>query len=131
MPANTRRTRIYISGPMLTSGNPYLNVRHGIQVGTLLMKRGYYPFIPQLTAMWEIAAHEEFTYEDWMALDFESIGMADMLLRLPGDSRGADREVAEARRLGIPVYYSVETLLAGIPAERLIDEPPCDHWNED
>lgn len=111
----TRRTRIYIAGPMLTSGNPYQNVRDGIRAGTILMKRGYVPFIPHLTAVWEIAAPEDFTYEDWLSMDFEYIGMADALLRLPGDSRGADREIAEARRLGIPVYYSLDTLLAGMP----------------
>lgn len=114
-----RMTRIYVAGPMLTSGNPYVNVRDGLRVGTTLMKRGYYPFIPHLTAVWEIAASEDFAYEDWLRLDFESVGMADALLRLPGDSRGADREVAEAKRLGIPVYYSIETLMAGLPSERL------------
>jgi hypothetical protein len=34
-------------------------------------------------------------------------------VRLPGESVGADGEAAEARRLGIPVYGSVEELLAG------------------
>jgi hypothetical protein len=31
----------------------------------------------------------------------------DAVLRLPGDSRGADQDVAIARRLGIPVYTSL------------------------
>jgi hypothetical protein len=32
----------------------------------------------------------------------------DAVLRLPGDSRGADQDVAIAQGLGIPVYYSLE-----------------------
>jgi hypothetical protein len=31
----------------------------------------------------------------------------DAVLRLPGDSRGADQDVAIARRLGLPVYASL------------------------
>lgn len=108
----TRRTRIYIAGPMLTSGNPYLNVRRGLSAATTLMKRGFVPFVPHLTALWEIAAHEEFTYEDWLAMDFEYIDMADALLRLDGDSRGADREVQRARERGIAVYNSLDTVIA-------------------
>lgn len=113
-----RRTRVYVAGPMLTSGNPYLNVRTGIRTGTMLMKRGYVPFIPHLTAVWEIAAHEEFSYEDWLALDFTHISVCDALLRLPGDSRGADREATYAQSLGIPIYYSLDTLFACEKPER-------------
>lgn len=32
----------------------------------------------------------------------------DAVLRLPGESRGADQDVAIARRRGIPVYFSVD-----------------------
>jgi len=108
---------------MLTSGNPYLNVRRGLCVGTTLAKRGYLPFIPHLTAVWEIAAPEEFTYEDWLAMDFEQIVLSDALLRLDGDSRGADREIAHARSHGVPVYYSLDTLFACEPATREV--PAC------
>ncbi|MFE4309243.1 MULTISPECIES: DUF4406 domain-containing protein [unclassified Streptomyces] len=31
----------------------------------------------------------------------------DAVLRLPGDSTGADQDVATARRRGLPVYYDV------------------------
>ena len=36
----------------------------------------------------------------------------DAVLRLPGDSKGADQDVAIARERGLPVYYSVEDLPA-------------------
>lgn len=32
----------------------------------------------------------------------------DAVLRLPGESRGADQDVAIARRRGIPVYFSLD-----------------------
>jgi hypothetical protein len=34
----------------------------------------------------------------------------DAVLRLPGDSTGADQDVAIARRRGIPVYYDVDEI---------------------
>lgn len=34
----------------------------------------------------------------------------DAVLRIPGESRGADLDVAKARELGIPVYSTVEEI---------------------
>jgi hypothetical protein len=34
----------------------------------------------------------------------------DAVLRLPGASRGADMDVASARALGLPVYFSLEEI---------------------
>lgn len=34
----------------------------------------------------------------------------DAVLRLPGDSTGADEDVRTAERLGLPVYYSAEEI---------------------
>jgi ABC-type sugar transport system substrate-binding protein len=42
------------------------------------------------------------------------VSVADLVVRLPGESKGADAEVAEARRRGIPVVYSVESIGAQI-----------------
>jgi hypothetical protein len=42
-----------------------------------------------------------------MKQDFEWLKCCDAVLRLPGESTGADREVALAKELGIPVYYSI------------------------
>ena len=37
----------------------------------------------------------------------------DAVLRLPGESRGADQDVAIARERGIPVYFSLEEIPEG------------------
>ena len=50
-------------------------------------------------------------YETWMKLDFIWVESCDALLRLPGESPGADREVKHAITLGIPVFYSMDELL--------------------
>src|SRR5437870_10078759 len=44
-----------------------------------------------------------------------SVSVCHGLLRLPGKSAGADREVAFAERSGIPVFSSVAELLSGLP----------------
>ena len=50
-------------------------------------------------------------YADWMELAPEFVKRCDILLRLPGESNGADMEVVLAESLDIPVYYSVRDLL--------------------
>ena len=47
-------------------------------------------------------------YETWIKLDEEWVLRCDALLRLPGESKGADAEVAQAKKHRIPVYYSIE-----------------------
>ncbi|MFJ8443182.1 DUF4406 domain-containing protein [Kitasatospora griseola] len=41
----------------------------------------------------------------------------DAVLRLPGDSTGADRDVAIARRRGLPVYHHVDEIPRRAPQE--------------
>jgi len=50
-------------------------------------------------------------YQFWTALDMEWVRRCDAVLRLPGDSRGADAEVKLAKECGIPVFYSINELL--------------------
>ncbi|MFC5064548.1 DUF4406 domain-containing protein [Actinomycetospora atypica] len=42
----------------------------------------------------------------------------DAVLRLPGESAGADQDVAIAERRGLPVYHRVEDIPTRVPAER-------------
>ncbi|MFI1766182.1 DUF4406 domain-containing protein [Streptomyces sp. NPDC020800] len=41
----------------------------------------------------------------------------DAVLRLPGDSTGADRDVETARRRGLPVYHHVDEIPRRAPQE--------------
>ena len=49
-------------------------------------------------------------YERWLEYDMEWLTACDALVRLPGESKGADREVARAKELGIEVYTLDEFL---------------------
>lgn len=54
------------------------------------------------------AVHQAYQYP----VAHRLIERCDALLRLPGDSRGADMDVARARELGLPVYTSIDQLPA-------------------
>jgi hypothetical protein len=102
-----RRSRIYVAGPY-TRGDVCLNVRAAVHAADQLLTLGYAPLVPHLTHLWHtISPHD---YEEWLTLDLAWLAVCDAVLRLPGDSPGADRECAEAVRLGIPVYHDLETL---------------------
>ena len=56
--------------------------------------------------------HSPRPYEDWIRLDKEWVLRCDYLLRLPGESNGADGEVQLAVKNNIPVFYSIMELTA-------------------
>jgi hypothetical protein len=103
--------RIYLAGP-ITLGSMADNARVAIHDADRLMRAGHSPFVPHLSVFWQIVSGHE--YERWLTYDFEWIKVCDALVRMPGESKGADREVAFARELGIPVYFGVDEFLAAV-----------------
>lgn len=104
------RPRVYVAGP-ISKGDISANVEEGIRVGLQLLDMGWAPFIPHATHhMDETALCGTPRYECWLATDFSYISTCHALLRLPGESEGADREVAYAEKLGIPVFYTIDSL---------------------
>lgn len=71
---------------------------------------GLIPLIPHLTHLWE----KQFPhpYQIWLDYDMHWLRKCDIVYRFPGESNGADKEVEEARRLNIPVVFSLEDLRA-------------------
>jgi hypothetical protein len=57
-------------------------------------------------------------YEEWLELDLNWLRASDVMLRMPGPSKGADIEEAAAKLWGIPVVHSISELLDQHPAER-------------
>lgn len=108
--SGTYRKRVYIAGPM-SKGKMSDNVRSGMTVAHELMELGYAPFTPHLTHFLDVLKSQP--YETWLECDFSWIRVCDALLRLPGESPGADREVALAEALGIPVFHSISELKIG------------------
>ncbi|MEK7381836.1 MAG: DUF4406 domain-containing protein [Elusimicrobiota bacterium] len=103
-----RRPRIYVAGPY-TLGDSVLNVRAAILVADELWQLGYAPFIPHETMLWHLVAPK--SYEEWMTIDREWLGACDAVFRLPGESKGADREVEDARSRGLPVHFTISSLV--------------------
>jgi hypothetical protein len=101
--------RIYIAGPY-TKGDVALNVRAAFAMASDLADRGFAPFVPHATHFWHLLFPRP--YADWLRLDLAFLPTCHALIRLPGESSGADGEVAEAIRLGLPVYHSLAELLA-------------------
>lgn len=99
--------KVYIASPY-TLGDVAVNVKLQIDTVDILISKGFAPFAP-LYYHFQHMAHPR-PYEDWVKLDFEWVGVCDCVLRLGGESRGADAEVDYAIGLGKPVFSSVEYL---------------------
>lgn len=97
------KKKIYIAGPY-SSGNIMYNIRYAIKAGNWILENGGIPFIPHLTGFWDMLAPHD--YEIWMSYDVEWLKSCDAVYRLPGESSGADRELAIAKELGIPIFFS-------------------------
>jgi hypothetical protein len=100
--------RVYIAGPY-TKGDVAVNVRNAVVAASELWRLGFSPYVPHLTHFWHLV--DPHPYEDWLALDLQWLPACDCVLRLPGESTGADGECAEALRIGLPVFHSHADLL--------------------
>jgi hypothetical protein len=101
--------RIYVAGPV-TKGDQFANVATAIHAADALWTAGFAPVCPHShSALWHM--HHPHSWEEWLALDECLILGCHALLQIPGESAGADREVAFARERGIPAFESMGTLL--------------------
>lgn len=100
-----RRLRVYVAGPM-TVGDYYDNVHLGIKVGRKVFEDGMAPYVPHLDAFMYMGRGQEDTemWADFLEWDVEWVSQSEAVLRIPGESRGADLETKHAQRLGIPVF---------------------------
>ena len=101
--------RIYVAGPY-TKGDTVRNVRDALHAAEILLGMGHVPYVPHLTAFWHFVFPHAVDF--WYAYDLHWLEVCDALYRLPGESVGADNEIARAHELGLPVY------------ERIQDVPP-------
>jgi nucleoside 2-deoxyribosyltransferase len=99
--------KVYIASPY-TIGDVAVNVKRQLDTANELMNEGYNPFVP-LYSHFQHMIHPR-PYEDWVKIDLEWVSSCDCVLRLSGESKGADGEVDYAKGLGIPVVYSIEEL---------------------
>jgi hypothetical protein len=111
---------VYIAGP-IRRGCIWANVAQADRAMRELMVAGMAVINPMLSC-WAGAgevrasephplAHGEYRAlgaEPWLSMDLEIVSRCDCVLRLPGESSGADGECRHANAHGIPVFSTVE-----------------------
>ena len=107
MKRDDMKIRVYIASPY-SIGDKCLNVNKSLEISNELIEHGFAPFAPLLSHFHNMSFYQP--YEVWMEQDMTWVASCDCLLRLPGQSSGADREVERAKEVGIPVFYSLEDL---------------------
>lgn len=105
MSMNKKILKIYVAGPY-AHPDPVVNTRNAILAGEEIVKKGHIPFIPHLSMLWHTVVPHEADF--WYEYDLQWLPDCHALLRLPGHSLGADREVREADRLGLHIYWSTD-----------------------
>lgn len=96
---------IYISGPY-SNGDVDTNVENAVLALHEVMDAGHVAFCPHLSHYAQMSRWRP--YNQWIEADLKLLSKCDALVRLPGDSQGAEIEVEFAGYRGIPVYYGME-----------------------
>lgn len=99
---------VYIAGP-LTKGGDLRNVKAALDAGNEVRKIGMVPIVPHLSIFADML--HPMTYESWMYECKVILERCDYLLRIPGESPGADREVKWAFDAGIIVCANIKSLV--------------------
>lgn len=101
-----RAPRVYIAGPYRS--DPEYNTQVAMHVASALWALGVIPYVPHLSHYWDkVSPHPE---EDWLALGKEWVSSCDAVFRIFGDSPGAEAEVALARDLDLPVFFTYDAV---------------------
>lgn len=108
-----QRTIVYVAGPY-TKGDVAANVAAAISAAEVLLNNGYAPYVPHLTHFWHMM--HPHTYECWMDLDGVFLRKSHAILRLPGESPGADAEVSSEMHR-VPIFFNLDILLKTLPVE--------------
>ena len=104
----------YIKRPLLYVAGPYahpdcvLNTHNTIKAAEKALELGYTPVIPHLSMFWHAVVPHEIDF--WYRYDLALLIKCDILVRLPGESSGSDKEVELAIEHGITVFIGMEKL---------------------
>ena len=100
---------VYVAGPY-TRPDPVLNTRDAVLAADQVLELGAVAFVPHLSLLHHAISPKP--YEDWIRIAMQMLSRCDVVLRIPGESPGADREVELARELGLAAVTSVVGLEA-------------------
>lgn len=104
-----RKLRVYVASPY-TIGDQAVNVATSMDIADTLMTLGFTPFIPLLNHFQHMMHPRPYT--DWLDWGTQWLLQCDCVLRLPGESEGADIETQLAEIHGIPVFVSIDDVIA-------------------
>jgi len=101
---------VYVAGPY-SKPDPVSNTTTAMEVGDrLLNTQKCVPVIPHLSLFQHLRTPRP--YEFWLGMDMALVKRCDFILRIPGESAGADREEQFAKENDIPVVRDIALLLA-------------------
>lgn len=108
--------RVYIAGSY--SSNSTLgtlnNMRVGMKVGLDVLLAGYAPFVPWFDYHFQLMLKEgqNLTVENYYNYSIAWLEVSDIVLVLPNshNSKGTQNEIKKAKKLSIPVVYSIDEL---------------------
>lgn len=103
--------KVYVAGPLSTGTytQSCANIRYAIDIGAELMAKGFAPYVPHYSHFANL--FHMMTWQQWMDQDKIWVNSCDALLRLEGESRGADQEVVWAQAAHIPVFTDIPSLV--------------------
>jgi hypothetical protein len=117
---------VYIAGP-ISRGDLAHNINQANAAFRQLAEAGFAPLCPHWScfsggalvsptggSVYALASAtgNGMSHASWLAVDLVFVERADAVLRLPGESTGADMEVRHANEMRIPVFHSVADLIA-------------------
>lgn len=102
------KIKVYVASPY-TVGDTAKNVKTQIETADDLFSLGFNVFTPLVATHFQHMVYPR-EYDFWLAIDLEWLAVCDCVLRLPGESKGADIEVKKAKELGIQVFNNIVDL---------------------
>lgn len=120
------RLKVYVSGPISNGGSRTDEAsidswcHLAASAAQELIEKGFAVLWPHGTVWMERLTGIKNHHGVWIENDLPWVLSADAVLRIPGDSTGADAECEAARNAGIPVFRSVPELVEGLK-----DAGPC------
>lgn len=102
-----RRLRVYITGPI--SSDPFEGAHNAMRWGKRMVADGLAPYVPHLDVfMFLTSPPEPVTWNAFLEWDLEWSTLAEAMFWLPGESKGAELELAVAAGLQVPVFEEPE-----------------------
>ena len=102
-----QKIKVFISSPY-SIGDKRENLKRHMDSAFELMKADFIPFVPLLYSYMDDIY--EMSYSEWLIQTTSWIESCDVVLRLPGESNGCEKEEKVARNKGIPIVYSIGAL---------------------